>query len=198
VNDAGDERMIYWRRLDVPGAELARVSQAGREHRIEGAVLVVCGGQPYDLRYTVACDEQWRTRRAAVRGTAAGETVRLDIVADTAGGWQLNGVDWTPVAGCLDVDLGFTPSTNLLPVRRLGLGVGEESATRAAWLRFPELRFEPLAQLYRREAEHRYRYESNGGRFVASLDVDSFGLVTRYGDYWIAESTRAEAVGGAR
>jgi hypothetical protein len=143
VSDAGDDRMIYWRRLDVPGAELARVSQAGHEYRIEGAVLVVYGGQPYDLRYSVACDERWRTRRATIRGTAAGETVRLDIVADTVGGWQLNGVDWSPVAGCLDVDLGFTPSTNLLAVRRLALSVGEERSTRAAWLGFPELRFEP-------------------------------------------------------
>jgi hypothetical protein len=158
VSDAGDDRMIYWRRLDVPGAELARVSQAGREHRIEGTVLVVYAGQPYDLHYSVACDERWRTRRAAIRGTGGGETVRLDILADTAGGWQLNGVDWAPVAGCLNVDLGFTPSTNLLAVRR-------------------------------------YRYESDGGRFVASLEVDAFGLVTRYGDYWIAETAGAEAGG---
>lgn len=195
MSDAGDDRMIYWRRLDVPGAELARVSQAGREHRIEGTVLVVYAGQPYDLHYSVACDERWRTRRAAIRGTGGGETVRLDIVADTVGGWQLNGVDWAPVAGCLDVDLGFTPSTNLLAVRRLALNVGEEGSTCAAWLRFPELRFEPLAQLYRREAERRYRYESDGGRFVASLEVDAFGLVTRYGDYWIAETAGAEAGG---
>jgi hypothetical protein len=102
-----------------------------------------------------------------------------------------------PPAGCLDVDLGFTPSTNLLAVRRLALSVGEERSTRAAWLRFPELRFEPLTQLYRREAEHLYRYESDGGRFVASLEVDGFGLVARYGDYWIAETAGAEA-GGLR
>ena len=197
VSAAGDDRMIYWRRLDVPGAELARVSQAGHEYRIEGAVLVVYGGQPYDLRYSVACDARWRTRRATIRGSAAGETVGLDIVADTVGGWQLNGVDWSPVAGCLDVDLGFTPSTNLPAVRRLALSVGEERSTRAAWLRFPELRFEPLTQLYRREAEYLYRYESDGGRFVASLEVDAFGLVTRYGEYWIAETEGAEA-GGLR
>jgi hypothetical protein len=86
----------------------------------------------------------------------------------------------------VDVDLGFTPSTNLLPIRRLSLAVGAEASIRAAWLRFPGLELEPLEQVYRRESEHRYRYESGGGRFAAELEVDEFGLVARYGDYWVA------------
>jgi hypothetical protein len=38
--------------------------------------------------------------------------------------------------GCLDIDLGFSPSTNLLPIRRLTLAVGEAATVRAAWLPF--------------------------------------------------------------
>lgn len=37
----------------------------------------------------------------------------------------LNGVDCPAVAGCTDIDLGFSPSTNLLPIRRLSLEVGD-------------------------------------------------------------------------
>ena len=90
------------------------------------------------------------------------------------------------VRGCIDVDLGFSPVTNTLPIRRLALPVGGEAAVRAAWLRFPELEFVPLEQVYRRLAAERYLYESAGGRFRAELEVDAWGLVTRYGDYWLA------------
>jgi uncharacterized protein len=61
---------------------------------------------------------------------------------------------------------------------------------RAAWLRFPSFELLPLDQEYRRDDERRYVYESAGGRFRAVLEVDDAGLVTRYGDYWIAEPVR--------
>ena len=66
------------------------------------------------------------------------------------------------VAGCVDLDLNFSPSTNLLPIRRLNLSVGQEAAVRAAWLRFPSFILEPLEQLYRRVDATTYRYESAG------------------------------------
>ncbi len=87
------------------------------------------------------------------------------------------------LAGCIDVDLGITPSTNTLPIRRLNLQVGESADVTAAWVRFPELTVEPLAQRYTRLDERRYRYESTTG-FSAELEVDELGLVVRYGDIW--------------
>ena len=80
----------------------------------------------------------------------------------------------------MDVDLNFSPSTNLLPIRRLALEVGSEAAVRAAWLRFPGFALEPLEQVYRRAAVGLYRYESAGGQFRADLEVDESGFVTRY------------------
>lgn len=180
---------MFWRRLDLPGAELARLERWDAGWRLAGTVLLVSDGQPCHLEYEVLCDEAWLTRRAAVEGTIGRAPVQVDIVADRRGQWRLNGADCPAVAGCLDVDLAFTPATNLLPLRRLPLAVGDAAPVRAAWLRFPELRLEPLEQLYRREAEARYRYESSGGNFVASLEVDDFGLVTRYGEYWVADTT---------
>lgn len=88
------------------------------------------------------------------------------------------------VAGCLDVDLAFTPATNLLPLRRLGLAVGESREMTAAWVCFPDLSVEPLAQRYTRLDEHRVRYESLGGTFTAELEVDELGLVVSYPPLW--------------
>lgn len=58
---------------------------------------------------------------------------------------------------------------------------------RAAWLSFPELELEPLEQVYRRVDEQRYEYESDGGRFRATLELDRAAMVRRYGELWIAE-----------
>jgi hypothetical protein len=52
-------------------------------------------------------------------------------------------------AACIDLDLNFSPSTNLLPLMDLGLAIGQEATIRAAWLRFPRFALEPLDQVYR-------------------------------------------------
>ena len=91
------------------------------------------------------------------------------------------------VTDCIDLDLNFSPSTNLLPIRRLNLAVGEEAQVRAAWLRFPSFELEALSQTYRRTAESTYRYESSTG-FVADLEVNSVGFVTNYPGIWEVEA----------
>ncbi len=88
------------------------------------------------------------------------------------------------IEGLVDVDLGFTPATNTLPIRRLTRAVGEAVDVTAAWVRFPELTVEPLPQRYVRLDERRYRYASSGGAFVAELEVDDLGLVVRYEGGW--------------
>jgi len=88
------------------------------------------------------------------------------------------------VAGCLDVDLAFTPATNILPLRRLALAVGESREVTAAWIRFPDLSVEPLPQRYTRRDDRLVRYESRGGAFTAELEVDELGLVVRYPPLW--------------
>ena len=108
-----------------------------------------------------------------------------DIIA---GNWKMNGHEIPEVAGCTDVDLNFSPVTNTLPVRRLKLAVGEKAAVRAAWLRFPSFRLEPLEQIYERTAENKYRYESAGGRFATEIETDELGLAVRYGEFWRIEN----------
>ena len=90
--------------------------------------------------------------------------------------------------GCLDLDLNFSPSTNLLPIRRLALALGQSAEVKAAWLRFPSFTLEPFEQIYRRIADSTYRYESAGGRFVRDLPVNTAGFVTSYPDFWILEA----------
>jgi hypothetical protein len=123
-----------------------------------------------------------------VSGWVGDRGVDLNVSVEFGQQWRLNGTECPEVAGCIDVDLGFSPSTNLLPIRRLSLAVGEKAEVRVAWLPFPSLVFEPLPQVYRREGERTYRYESAGGSFVCTLEVNAVGLVTSYPGLWQADS----------
>jgi hypothetical protein len=178
---------ILWRRLDLPGHEACRLIAAEDSWRVAGTAVFAFEGQACRLDYSVVCDRTWQTRSASVTGWVGDDTTAVEIQVQPGGRWWLNGVECGEVAGCIDVDLNFSPATNLLPIRRLALGVGQVAEVRAAWLRFPSFRLEPLVQSYRRVEQDRYRYESAGGRFAADLVVNEAGLVTSYGSLWTIE-----------
>ena len=176
--------MILWRRLDRAGHEAARLVRGSSEWLLEGAAVFEEKSEPAALRYVIRCDDAWRTRAALVTGFVGGRNIEIDVRADGEGNWLRDGVSVPAIADCIDVDLNFSPSTNLLPIRRLSLAVGEEARVAAAWLRFPSFEFERLVQTYRRVAENVYRYESGGGSFVAELRVDDEGMVVEYPRVW--------------
>jgi hypothetical protein len=184
-----DSRM-RWRRTDVPGHEDARLERTSDGWRLTGVLEVEESSVDARLRYAIDCDARWHTRTALIEGTANGRPIRFALIADGAGAWRRDGEPIQGLAGALDVDLGFTPATNTLPIRRLALLIGETQPVRSAWLRFPELRLEPLEQTYTREAERVYRYRAlvDGEPFTARLDTDAFGRVLRYEGLWEAES----------
>jgi hypothetical protein len=179
---------ILWRRLDQPGHDSARLRDDGAGPVIEGTAVFLESTRPCRLGYRIVCDAAWRTVSARVEGWLGTRAVDLAIDADPDRGWTLNGQPQPAVDGCFDLDLSFTPATNLLPIRRLRLPVGASSPVRAAWLRFPEMTLEPLDQIYARLSESRYRYESGGATFVRTLETNAAGLVTDYPGLWQAEN----------
>jgi uncharacterized protein len=186
------QRDIHWRRLDHPARETAVLEQTADGWVFRG---VVAGADPerhaYELQYTVECAPDWVTRAADVEGHVSGAAVRITLARDSrTGAWTRDGSLQPQLDGCLDVDLGFSPSTNTLPIRRLGLRPGGRAQVRAAWLRFPGFELVSSEQEYRCEDERRYVYESAGGQFRAVLEVDDAGLVRRYGDYWLAQTAQ--------
>ena len=176
-------RTVLWQFPSLPAMERCTLAETADGARLSGTVLVPLEGRPSEIRYTVLCGRDWRTRSAEVEVLGADAPRRMRMVAD-AGRWTLNGA---PLAGCdglIDIDLGFSPCTNTLPIRRLGLGIGDRADVTAVWMRYPTLDVLTLPQAYTRIGENRYRYESRGGEFVAELAVDDVGLVTTYGEYW--------------
>lgn len=180
---------ILWQRLDMPGLEWCEIRRGSDETQISGVTLVAKAGTPYRIEYAIEIDAARRTRLVVVRPTGTPKRA-LELRADEGGRWLENGVAVPALDGCIDVDLGFSPMTNSLPIWRLGLAPGETREVRAAWVRFPEFTVEVLRQTYERNSPSTYVYRSDG--FEATLRVDADGIVEEYGSYW-----RAVARGGA-
>jgi hypothetical protein len=178
---------ILWRRVDHPGHESALLFNQANSWHLHGTAVFSHEQRPCRLDYRIVCDAGWHTQSATVAGWVGDSIIEIKVAVSPDRRWQLNEVDYPEVAGCIDLDLNFSPSTNLLPIRRLGMEIGQEMEVRAAWLRFPSFRLEPLVQVYRRMDETRYRYESGGGSFVAELGVNREGFVTYYPNIWEAE-----------
>jgi uncharacterized protein len=184
-------KSILWRGLLFPGHEVCRLfSQDSRWH-LEGTAVFSHEQRPCRLNYRVVCDEAWRTLSANAEGWRGNTIIDIQIRTDSSHHWWLNEVEQPDIIGCIDIDLNFSPSTNLIPIRRLNLAVGEMADVRAAWLRFPSFTLEPLPQKYHRLDETTYRYESAGGQFVAELKVNQSGFVIDYPGIWQADATSA-------
>jgi hypothetical protein len=178
---------ILWKRLDAPGHESCRCAETEVGWRLEGAAVFAHEGQPCRLDYAVNCDQAWLTVAGSVKGWVGERTIAIEVTTDADRRWRLNGAECPAVRGCTDLDLNFSPSTNLLPIRRLGLEVGQAALVQAAWLRFPGFTLEPLEQRYHRLTEGDYRYESLRSGFTAELRVNAGGLVTLYPGFFVAE-----------
>ncbi len=180
------EHSIIWRRLDRPGHEAARLFLTDGRWNLAGTAVFVDHARPCRLNYQIECDADWRTRWAKVDGWIGNDVIEIHTTVDGRE-WYLNGNKAPQVSGCIDIDLNFSPVTNLLPIRRLNLEVGQESPVKAAWLRFPSFELELLEQTYRRVGPTSYRYESAGGKFVAELEVDASGFPVNYPGFWQLE-----------
>jgi hypothetical protein len=179
---------ILWRALYWQGHEACCLRPLNSEWRLEGTAVFLHEGRTCRLSYSIDCDAIWHTRSAVVSGWFGDEDIDLELSADAYRRWQVNGVAKSVVDGCIDLDLNFSPATNLLPIRRLNLEVGQQMEVKAAWLRFPSFELEPLSQVYERTGEFKYRYSSRGG-FVAELTVNKAGFVTVYPQLWEAEGS---------
>ncbi|MBF9034859.1 hypothetical protein HKCCE2091_11465 [Rhodobacterales bacterium HKCCE2091] len=171
---------VRWQRLDRPGHDACTLSETPDGHRIEG----IAATDDTTLRYTVETGPGWVTRTATVDGTASGGDVSLRVTREETGRWIVGGTTRAEFDGLTDIDLGFTPATNTLALRRLGLPVGVPVETTAVWLDETDWTFRPLRQVYTRIDARRFTYASPDHGYEATLQADPDGLVVGYPDLW--------------
>jgi hypothetical protein len=198
---AGFPKAVLWRRLDVAGAELALLADRTGLHA--RGTMIAAEPTPFTCRYELYTDDGWVTARfeATVEGAGFLRTVRLERAAarwrvtaseqgslDTAlraAGHPPAGLPGAEDPGRLtaafDVDLGYSPLTNTLPVRRLGLADADKGTTRTievAWLLMPSLEVVSAVQSYTSLGAGRVTFTS--GSFAADIALDPDGYVRHY------------------
>jgi hypothetical protein len=187
-------RMLVWRGLDAWRAELAEVDLAPDRLSARGVQIGV-EPVPYRLEYELATGEAFVTRRLQVQARGAGWRRRIDLTRDAQGSWhcdpQADGdpdIELAPpggrmddVQGALDCDLGLSPLTNFMPIRRERLlGGGEPRELVMAWVSVPDLGVHRSEQRYEPVDGRTVRYVGRHRSFVGELTCDADGFVILY------------------
>lgn len=182
--------IFFWRRLNAPGHDACRFSSRAEGYELLGSSVFLESRRVCQLGYRVVANESFLTQRACVSGFIGTTRVDLAIRASAAGRWTVNGVEQPAPAGCVDLDLGFTPATNLLAVRRLRLPVGKEAQAPAAYLAFPQSKLSLLEQRYKRLSRTTYDYEAPRFGYRGVLRVAATGAVIEYPNLFSMEPAK--------
>lgn len=196
-------RTVLWQRLDAPGLEYAMVKPDEQGWLLQGDALTQIDGKPARVVYQVRVDPAWRTRRVAVDVLVGAQRYRLHLIHHARRGWRLrpSNEGLPHLNGCVDVDLGISPATNTLPIRRLALDVGEAAEITTAWIKFPgegqdTLSVDPVTQVYTRVSPLQYYYERGAvgdlPAYESAIEVDELGLVTFYAGGWERKTEATE------
>jgi uncharacterized protein len=183
------ERHILWHCSRLSSSEHALLVESEDGYRLQGVAALPLGELPCHIDYTLTLDRLWRPSLARATITTPHGAREIVLRSRHGAGWEVDGELVSQLDGCPDVDFGWTPATNTVPIRRLGLEVGQRASITAAWIRFPELDVVASEQWYRRLALDRWQYTS--GEYDYQLVIDpATGLVLSYGDdLWRAAAT---------
>lgn len=177
-------RRVIWRRiLDDHSFEECVVTAVPDGFGIAGHVIAAQDGAPLVVRYDIDCDEAWSARSVTIE-QRLGDAQRRRRLERTGDGWLVDGIHDARLDGCAEPDLGLTPSTNGLAIRRLDLAIGQAAEIKCAWVKFPALSVEPSLQRYQRIGEHDYRYTNVASGFTALVAVDELALPVTYESIW--------------
>jgi hypothetical protein len=177
-------RRLFWTCIPTDGCERAEVQTDPAGVVLRGTILRASDRGPAEAHYEILCGPDWNTLAATV--SCEDDAGKRSLTLRRNGrAWVIGGQVNPRLDDASDVDLGWSPITNTLPIRRLRLPTGARSdVLTMAWIRFPELTVQPLAQVYERLSDSSYRYSSGGGNFTAVITVDEQGFVVEYEKQW--------------
>lgn len=177
---------ILWRRVDTPGHDACRLDRTQDGWQLSGAAVFRDGDLPVCVSYRVLSDEAWATQEGRVRGWAGAHSIDFDVRRMADGVWTLNGRPDANLFGCSDLDLGFTPASNLFQLRRVALEVGQAADVPVAWMDVSSGSLELLQQRYERRGLDTYWYEAPRFDYAALLRVGKTGFIEDYPGLWAA------------
>jgi hypothetical protein len=176
-------QVVLWSRIPDHGLEYCEI-RTQPVTTLRGQVITQLDGKPVSVFYNVKCEDDGATQTVDLSCRVHGFERNLSLYRTAEDRWFCNGKELKEFTGLKDVDLGITPATNTLAIRRLKLSPGESKELTAVWLRFPDLSLAPLAQRYTCIDATTYLYESIKSGYRARIDVDPEGIVAEYEAEW--------------
>ena len=104
---------------------------------------------------------------------------------DTA--WTLNGEVVHGLDHLVDLDLGFTPATNLQQLLRVPIAQDCAAQISVAWFDVETGELTELDQRYTRRGKSAFWYEAPSVGYEGLLELAPDGFIRRYPDFWEAE-----------
>lgn len=172
----------FWKRLDLPGHDAACLCGTDDGFELSGQAVFRDARGPAALRYALDLAPDWSTRQGRITGFV-GERMVDTLVQRGPAGWTVDGQDFG-LADIVDLDLGFTPATNMAQLRRAGLKIGDAAEFDVAWLEAGAAVLERLPQSYRRDSALDYAYDSPTVGYSATLTLAPSGFAAIYPGLW--------------
>lgn len=173
-------RAVLWVRLDRPGNNACRFAETGGDLLIEGSLMA--DGED-DMHYRIRAHESGATQRARI--DIADQMHVIERTPERI--WTLNDVAAEIGPTVRDIDLGLTPATKTLVIRRLDLAIGDAAEITTAWLDPSDWVLKPLRQTYRRTGELTYDYTAPDYDYAGEFVVDDYGIVRTFPGLWQAQ-----------
>jgi hypothetical protein len=188
-------RFVIWRGVEEWLAEAASIDVRDGGLSASGIQL---GAHPipYRVDYRLDATDGFVTRELELTSASQGWRRRLVLHHDGSGGWSAEleeagdppGGAWDgelpDLAEARDIDLGFSPLTNSMPILRHRL---DREGTRdfvMAWVSIPDLRVTASKQRYEHvladDAGATVRFLELDDDFTAELELDHDGLLVFY------------------
>ena len=183
----GREMTVLWRRLDRRGHDAAFLGPQRGGWRLKGAAVFLHESGPACVAYDVEADASWITKNGRITGFIGDRPID-EVIRREPDGWTLNGAAVSGLAHLKDLDLSFTPATNLLQLRRASPKLNKTVSLPAAWFDLDNATLAELPQVYERVGETTYRYIAPTIPYEATLEVSADGFIADYPGLWMREA----------
>ncbi|PJF39264.1 MAG: hypothetical protein CUN54_09090, partial [Phototrophicales bacterium] len=130
-------RTILWGNPAENNHDCCSLFQIQNGFQLQGMAILLANNLPMRVAYRIACTSEWKTQLVELDVWKGNSQQLFMLRVDEQQRWWLDDTELSQFRGLIDVDLGFTPATNTLPIRRMQRNDENSNIVTAVWVQFP-------------------------------------------------------------